>query len=75
MSFLSLQASVIHETSQVSAGGQEEVGLVFWFCQGVIFPVVGSARKWEFHFLRTTTLSGGGGDVLVLDEKHPGRGG
>jgi len=28
MSFLSLQTSVIHETSQVSAGGQEKVGLI-----------------------------------------------
>jgi len=29
MSFLSLQTSVIHENSQVSAGGQEEVGFIF----------------------------------------------
>jgi len=29
MGFLSLQTSVIHETFQVSAGGQEEVGLIF----------------------------------------------
>jgi len=29
MSFMSLQTSVTHENSQVSAGGQEEVGLVF----------------------------------------------
>jgi len=33
MSFLSLQTSVIHTNSQVSAGGQEEVGLIFTFAR------------------------------------------
>jgi len=38
MSFLSLKTSVIHKNSQVSAGGQEEVGLIF-----------GSARNFFFR--------------------------
>jgi len=55
MSFLSLQTSVFHETDQVKAGGQEEVGLIFGSARGLIsqFSVVPEAERFTSCALPT----------------------